>query len=182
MSFFIDDTCVGCTACVARCPVDAIQGDRKIIHDIDPGICIDCGACAWVCPEDSIHDQFGTTVEHVARKAWPIAAVDDVHCVGCAKCVDECPYDCLYLVNIEYPGSFFTVVEVREKDCVGCRICEWACPYDAIFIYRKDNIPDWISESRVNRLSQEGTTREAARRVVILQAGSHVSAGIAPAS
>jgi len=40
---------------------------------------------------------------------------------------------------------------VIEKNCTGCRECEKACPYDAIFIYRKDQVPDWLKSSRVER-------------------------------
>lgn len=51
----IVDTCVGCGACQAECPVDAIkEGD---IFVIDPDQCIECGACQGVCPTDSIVDE-----------------------------------------------------------------------------------------------------------------------------
>lgn len=48
------ETCIGCTACVRKCPVDAICGERKQPHTIDPEICIRCGACAEVCKFNAI--------------------------------------------------------------------------------------------------------------------------------
>jgi NADH:ubiquinone oxidoreductase subunit F (NADH-binding)/(2Fe-2S) ferredoxin/Pyruvate/2-oxoacid:ferredoxin oxidoreductase delta subunit len=48
------DKCVGCTACARNCPVDAISGETKKPHSIDPDICIRCGICKNVCNYDAI--------------------------------------------------------------------------------------------------------------------------------
>ena len=50
MAFRIIETCIGCTACVKRCPTDAITGERKGLHIISPELCIDCGACGAGLP------------------------------------------------------------------------------------------------------------------------------------
>jgi ferredoxin len=52
MAHVIDESCIGCGACMAECPADAIQeGDP---YTIDANLCTDCGACVEVCPTESI--------------------------------------------------------------------------------------------------------------------------------
>ncbi|MFO7887635.1 MAG: NADH-quinone oxidoreductase subunit NuoF [Eubacteriales bacterium] len=54
LSYVITDNCRGCTKCVKVCPVDAISGKVKEVHEIDQEKCIKCGACMEACPFDAI--------------------------------------------------------------------------------------------------------------------------------
>jgi NADH-quinone oxidoreductase subunit F len=46
--------CKGCTACVRKCPVGAISGERRQPHHLNADLCIRCGACAQVCKFNAI--------------------------------------------------------------------------------------------------------------------------------
>ncbi len=54
MAYKIDkDKCIGCGACAAECPVEAISSDSDGKYEIDPEKCIECGACAGTCPVEA---------------------------------------------------------------------------------------------------------------------------------
>jgi NADH-quinone oxidoreductase subunit F len=46
--------CTGCMLCAKRCPVDAIAGERKKLHVVDPAVCIKCGACVEACRFEAV--------------------------------------------------------------------------------------------------------------------------------
>src|SRR5215472_8163642 len=45
---------IGCTLCIAACPVDAIVGAAKLMHTVVAGRCIGCELCLPPCPVDCI--------------------------------------------------------------------------------------------------------------------------------
>lgn len=46
--------CIGCTLCIAACPVDAIIGTNKHMHTVIEADCTGCELCVPVCPVDCI--------------------------------------------------------------------------------------------------------------------------------
>ena len=50
----IEDKCTGCGLCRRRCPQEAISGESKRPHTIDPSLCIKCGICSDVCRFDAV--------------------------------------------------------------------------------------------------------------------------------
>ncbi|MCA9851296.1 MAG: phosphate ABC transporter permease PstA [Dehalococcoidia bacterium] len=75
MAYKIIETCIGCTACVKKCPVEAISGLRNEIHVIDAEVCIDCGACGAVCPPEAILDDMGDLCRTFPRRELPLAKI-----------------------------------------------------------------------------------------------------------
>ncbi|MEC7030426.1 MAG: RnfABCDGE type electron transport complex subunit B [Pseudomonadota bacterium] len=45
-------SCIGCVKCIKACPVDAIVGAPKFLHEVLEDRCSGCGLCVPVCPVD----------------------------------------------------------------------------------------------------------------------------------
>jgi len=50
-----EPVCIGCTKCIAACPVDAIVGAAKQMHTVIETHCTGCKLCIAPCPVDCIH-------------------------------------------------------------------------------------------------------------------------------
>jgi Na+-translocating ferredoxin:NAD+ oxidoreductase subunit B len=60
--------CIGCTLCIAACPVDAIVGGNKCMHTVIAQDCTGCELCVAPCPVDCID-----MVKPAAPLAWSAA-------------------------------------------------------------------------------------------------------------
>lgn len=49
-----DEECIGCSRCIPACPVDAIVGTNKFLHEVLIDECIGCKLCVDPCPVDCI--------------------------------------------------------------------------------------------------------------------------------
>lgn len=54
LAYIDEDWCIGCTLCIAACPVDAIVGGNKRMHTVIEAHCTGCELCLPVCPVDCI--------------------------------------------------------------------------------------------------------------------------------
>ena len=58
--------CIGCTLCIAACPVDAIVGASKSMHTVIEAHCTGCELCLPACPVDCI----ALVTQDTQRTGW----------------------------------------------------------------------------------------------------------------
>jgi electron transport complex protein RnfB len=68
--------CIGCTLCLAACPVDAIVGGPKRMHTVIDPLCTGCELCIPVCPVDCI-SLVNATDSHTGWQAWSAVQADE---------------------------------------------------------------------------------------------------------
>jgi electron transport complex protein RnfB len=67
-----EQTCIGCTLCLQACPVDAIVGAAKQLHDVVAAECTGCELCLAPCPVECIRMvPIATDIPHWR---WPYPA------------------------------------------------------------------------------------------------------------
>ncbi|MEW6198515.1 MAG: NADH-ubiquinone oxidoreductase-F iron-sulfur binding region domain-containing protein [Planctomycetota bacterium] len=54
VTYWINESCVGCGVCSKQCPQEAISGGPKERHVIDHAKCIKCGNCRTVCRYEAV--------------------------------------------------------------------------------------------------------------------------------
>lgn len=65
-----EQSCIGCTKCLAPCPTDAIVGSNKFMHTIIASDCTGCEKCIPACPVDCISVQDRPEVTSAQRQHW----------------------------------------------------------------------------------------------------------------
>lgn len=142
MAYSITDACTGCGACRRICPVQAIQGEKKGRHTIDPGICIECGACGRVCAFSAVQKPDGSQTEHLKPALWPHPEWKARACLACNVCVEACPVGIIHtrLRNGKVGLARYPFLAL-EKNCLGCGLCADACPIEVISM-RTPRIPE----------------------------------------
>jgi len=67
-------------------------------------------------------------------KGHAMAEADLDACVGCAECVERCPFDAITIG----PGHKRAVID--EEKCYGCGVCRSACEYEALRLVPRETI------------------------------------------
>lgn len=124
--------CLGEGDCEKACPFDAIrmvEGVAFILEDK----CKSCEICVGVCPKNIIEMVPENAAVTIACSNTDKGAAAmkgcSVACIGCRKCVKECPVDAIevndFLAKIDY------------DKCINCGKCIKVCPTNAILRYNK---------------------------------------------
>jgi len=74
--YILPDKCQGCMICARNCPVQAIEGGKRMVHVIDQDKCINCGICFDVCPPkfSAVVKVSGPKPSGIPEKPIPVVA------------------------------------------------------------------------------------------------------------
>lgn len=129
----IEETCVGCGACIEECPVECIELEMPSPIHIGEE-CVYCGKCVDVCPFDSIdirEEVFNAKEGRIffireklegSRRGEVI--IDELSCQSCGVCVNRCPEGAMTIEDDK--------VIIDAEKCILCGVCETICPVQAV--------------------------------------------------
>lgn len=117
-----EDECIGCTLCVAACPVDAILGAQQQMHTVIASACTGCDLCREPCPVDCIDL---VIQESPARPDHHQATAP---CINCGDCASVCPKDLQPQLLFRYRENVEQARNLRLDDCIECQRCDQVCP------------------------------------------------------
>ena len=106
-------------------------------------------------------------------KKTQAAVVDLGHCNGCARCVDDCPYEAIRLAPRSDGLPFPSEAVVDPALCVGCGICMGACPSSTPFRRSGDlvtgiDLPDLPLKDLRERTIATAAKLQGPARILIL--------------
>jgi MinD superfamily P-loop ATPase len=123
LTFAVTDDCVGCGACRKKCPWEAISGEKKQKHLIDPTLCQECGTCWYTCPKCAVEDPEGYRRKKQGKPKVPKASIDAGACAGCENCLMNCEHEAIVFRRGILAGN----CEVDKSKCKGCGSCLSQC-------------------------------------------------------
>jgi electron transport complex protein RnfB len=96
----------------------------------------------------------GCGSEGPPRVAW----IDEPACIGCARCLDDCPTDAIV-------GARKHMHTVIAEDCSGCELCLPCCPVDCIHMIAAPGVPsEPLAAAEIERRAAHYRRRYELRR------------------
>jgi energy-converting hydrogenase A subunit Q len=134
----IDESCIGCTACMNVCPTQSIELEMPSpVHIGDT--CVYCGKCVEACPFEAIslkEEYFDThdgkifyIRKNLEGPRTGEIVIDSETCQLCGVCVNKCPAEAMSIEDNE--------VVVDTEKCIVCDACEVTCPVHAVKLKTK---------------------------------------------
>jgi len=128
VAFRITNDCIGCGLCKKKCPWNAIIGEKKTVHVVEPTLCRQCGTCWYSCPRCAVEDAKGYRRYKSHQARTPKSRIDREECVGCLNCLLNCEQSAIR----HQKGVLTSRCAVEESRCIGCGSCLACCPGDCI--------------------------------------------------
>ena len=114
--------CLGFGDCAAVCPEGAICLENGLAR-VDTRKCVGCRLCSLACPNSIILMDYSVSTAAVLCKNTDKGAVVrkkcSCGCIGCMKCVRECPTGAITVVD--------NLARVDQSKCSGCGHCAEIC-------------------------------------------------------
>lgn len=120
----------------------------------------------------------------------PPAVIDLEHCNGCMRCVDDCPYEAIRMVERTDGLPFPSQAQVSNTLCVACGICVGACPASTPFRRTEElrtgiDLPEYTLRELRQRTIDAAAALEGPNRVLVLAcehggAAKHPNAVVMP--
>jgi len=149
---------------------EALARGESEINRCPPGGAAVIGRLAALLGRPELALDPGCGREGPALVAW----IDEAACIGCARCLDDCPTDAII-------GARKRMHTVIAADCTGCELCLPLCPVDCIHLapaalpadpgaqadgFRRRH------EARRARLARSGALRRARLRASLADDGT----------
>tara|TARA_B100000579_G_C22522597_1_gene706872 strand:+ start:264 stop:653 length:390 start_codon:yes stop_codon:yes gene_type:complete len=87
-----------------------------------------------------------------------VAVIDESKCVGCTKCRQACPIDCIV-------GAHQFMHTVISFECTGCKLCIAPCPVDCIsLIPSEERVSGKYAKDRIKNRNERLKSKKNLRK------------------